>query len=137
MLHMICTSCHFIMILVVLFYAFLALSSIGFKENKTVRYKRKLQKLLIIMFQLLSLLTLYLETNEVENIYVLLSLLGLTICYPILIGIVYPQRQRFLENHLLFFFSVGIVILCRLNENMALKQFLIGVLGLAVFSFLP
>ena len=137
MLRIVSLGSHYIMILVVLFYAFLALSSVGFDDNKTMKFKRKLQKTLILFFQFLSFLTLYLKTNEKMIFYIYFSLLGLTIFYPLLMNVIYPKRQKFLENHLLFFYSVGIVILCRLKENLALKQFIIGAVGLIFFSFLP
>lgn len=137
MLHIVSLGSHYILILVVLFYAFLALSSIGFDDNKTMKFKRKLQKTLIILFQFLSFFTLYLQTKELKIFSIYISLLGLTVFYPLLMNVLYPKRQKFLENHLLFFYSVGIVILCRLKENMALKQFIIGAVGLVLFSFIP
>ncbi len=137
MLRIVSLGAHYTMILVVLFYAFLALSSIGFDDNKTMIFKRKLQKSLILVFQFFCFFTLYLQLKEIKIVSIYISLLGLTIFYPLLMNVFYPKRQKFLENHLLFFYSIGIVVLCRLKESMALKQFLIGAVGLLLFSFLP
>ncbi len=91
----------------------------------------------MILFHMTSFLVLAITSKNVE-IFTLgafqeVMLIAIIVLYRIL----YPECSRLLVNNMCMLLAIGFVILTRLDQTKALKQFFIVAVSLAVTMFIP
>lgn len=95
------------------------------------------QCLLIILFQLVGYLVLYLEKMDMR--YLLFYLLQLVFFFAVLIIYqrVYRGLSRLLLNHMLFLLSIGFLMQVRLNFNSGMRQFVMTCAAMGLCLIVP
>lgn len=120
-------------ILLVTMYTFLCFSIFGYQDPDKKRQLLRQQNVLMFMIHIIAFLVMYLETEDVKMLVFYLAqvvLLGATILLYILI---YPKVSRLVVNNMCMLLCIGLIMLTRLDYDIAMKQFLIaaGAIGLS------
>ena len=120
-------------ILLITMYTFLCFSIFGYQDPDKKRQLLRQQNVLMFMIHIIAFLVMYLETEDVKMLVFYLAqvvLLGATILLYILI---YPKVSRLVVNNMCMLLCIGLIMLTRLDYDIAMKQFLIaaGAIGLS------
>ena len=120
-------------ILLITMYTFLCFSIFGYQDPDKKRQLLRQQNVLMFMIHIIAFLVMYLETEDIKMLVFYLAqvvLLGATILLYILI---YPKVSRLVVNNMCMLLCIGLIMLTRLDYDIAMKQFLIaaGSIGLS------
>ena len=120
-------------ILLITMYTFLCFSIFGYQDPDKKRQLLRQQNVLMFMIHIIAFLVMYLETEDIKMLVFYLAqvvLLGATISLYILI---YPKVSRLVVNNMVMLLCIGLIMLTRLDYDIAMKQFLIaaGAIGLS------
>lgn len=120
-------------ILLITMYTFLCFSIFGYQDPDKKRQLLRRQNVLMFMIHIIAFLVMYLETEDIKMLVFYLAqvvLLGATILLYILI---YPKVSRLVVNNMCMLLCIGLIMLTRLDYDIAMKQFLIaaGAIGLS------
>lgn len=120
-------------ILLITMYTFLCFSIFGYQDPDKKRQLLRQQNVLMFMIHIIAFLVMYLETEDIKMLVFYLAqvvLLGATILLYILI---YPKVSRLVVNNMCMLLCIGLIMLTRLDYDIAMKQFLIaaGAIGLS------
>lgn len=116
------------------FHCFLGFGSEGEKERRGVSL---LQAFFLILIHVISFTVLYFRTGDTEALYYCALQEVMIIAYMVLMRFLYPESSRILVNNMLFFLSVGLVMLFRLSPEDHNKQFIVAVIALVISLPLP
>lgn len=120
-------------ILLITMYTFLCFSIFGYQDPNKKRQLLRQQNVLMFMMHIVAFVVMYLETEDVKMLIFYLAqvvLLGATI---LLYALVYPRVSRLVVNNMCMLLCIGLIMLTRLDYDIAMKQFLIaaGSIGLS------
>ena len=120
-------------ILLITMYTFLCFSIFGYQDPDKKRQLLRRQNVLMFMIHIIAFLVMYLETEDIKMLVFYLAqvvLLGATILLYLLI---YPKVSRLVVNNMCMLLCIGLIMLTRLDYDIAMKQFLIaaGAIGLS------
>lgn len=120
-------------ILLITMYTFLCFSIFGYQDPDKKWQLLRRQNVLMFMIHIIAFLVMYLETEDIKMLVFYLAqvvLLGATILLYILI---YPKVSRLVVNNMCMLLCIGLIMLTRLDYDIAMKQFLIaaGAIGLS------
>ena len=120
-------------ILLITMYTFLCFSIFGYQDPDKKRQLLRQQNVLMFMIHIIAFLVMYLETEDIKMLVFYLAqvvLLGAAILLYILI---YPKVSRLVVNNMCMLLCIGLIMLTRLDYDIAMKQFLIaaGSIGLS------
>ncbi len=96
-----------------------------------------LQVVDIFAIHLLCHLTMYLNTNDMDVVWYYLIELLIAILYMVIFRVVYPEASRLLINIVTFLLLTGYSMLTRLDQDLAVKQFILSSIALFITSFIP
>ncbi len=109
-------------------------------RKQDVRWQNRVcrkQIFLVFLLQFLGYLIIYLRTMELRMLVFYGIQVVFFLVYFILFKTIYPQSSRVLLSNLVFLFSIGLMVLTRLNVDLAEKQFVIGMAAAAITLFIP
>ena len=127
----------YLMILMITVYTYLCFSIFGYYDpDKKKRCLRK-QNVLMFVMHLTAFLVMYLEKKDTKILALYLmqvTLLGGTI---LLYSFIYPKVSRLVVNNMCMLMAVGFIMICRLDYDKCVKQFLIAAGGTIITFFIP
>ncbi len=127
----------YILIFLMLFYAYLCFSINAGKHEERLRGKYLLQNLLtMLVFSISSAIIIYYNPSVNSVIFFLLEFIYL-ILMVLLYRLIYPDSSVLLVNNMEMLLALGFVMVLRLSPANAFKQFLIVAAGTAVSFFVP
>ena len=109
-------------------------------RKQDVRWQNRVcrkQIFLVFLLQFLGYLIIYLRNMELRMLVFYGIQVVFFLVYFILFKTIYPQSSRVLLSNLVFLFSIGLMVLTRLNVDLAEKQFVIGMAAAAITLFIP
>lgn len=109
-------------------------------RKQDVRWQNRVcrkQIFLVFLLQFLGYLIIYLRTMELQMLIFYGIQVVFFLIYFILFKTIYPQSSRVLLSNLVFLFSIGLMMLTRLDVGLAEKQFVIGMAAAAITLFIP
>ena len=95
------------------------------------------QIFLVFLLQCLGYLILYLRTEDTKILAFYGFQVAFFLMYFILFKTIYPQCSRVLLSNLVFLFSLGLMMITRLDFDRAKKQFAIGVIACLITLVIP
>ena len=95
------------------------------------------QIFLVFLLQCLGYLILYLRTEDTKILAFYGFQVAFFLMYFILFKTIYPQCSRVLLSNLVFLFSLGLLMITRLDFDRAKKQFAIGVIACLITLVIP
>ncbi len=127
----------YLMLLIMVLYTILNFYVL---RKQDVRWQNRVcrkQIFLVFLLQFLGYLIIYLRTMELQMLIFYGIQVLFFLVYFILFKTIYPQSSRVLLSNLVFLFSIGIMMLTRLDVSLAEKQFVIGMAAVAITLFIP
>lgn len=125
----------FVIIACGLMYAYDCLSVFRAKSGLEKRWKFGKELFFTFLMHLAGYTVIYMHETELSVIILYAAELIFFILYLSFQWAIYPQSDKQLMNHVVFFLALGFVVLGRLNMDRAVKQFIIAC-GSAVISML-
>ncbi len=108
-----------------------------YRDEKGRRGSYARQVVLIILLHFTCFLSICLKTGELKYLIFYgafqIALIMVMELYPM----IYPRINRLLINNACMLMSIGLVMLSRLDFDMAVKQFIISVISLAIAGLIP
>ncbi len=137
MITVITTIAQYISIILLAIYGWLCFSILT-TTDKTVK-NRKLTKQIILIFTIhfLWYLVLFLKTESIKILLLYGGQILVAVLYMVLYHRYYPYSSRLITNNMCFLLLFGYTILTRINQGLALRQFIISTVTLIIVSFLP
>ena len=137
MITLICTISRY---LILVFMAMFTIKCFLYFTAKTRKKRRRnvnFQLVDIFAIHFLCHLTMYLYTFEEKVLWYYLIELLISILYVVIFRIVYPEASRLIINIITFLMLVGYSMLTRLDQDQAVKQFILASIALFMTSFIP
>lgn len=109
-------------------------------RKQDVRWQNRVcrkQVFLVFLLQFLGYLIIYLKTMEIRMLIFYGIQVLFFLIYFILFKTIYPQSSRVLLSNMVLLFSIGLMMLTRLDVDKAEKQFIIGMIAAAVTLVIP
>lgn len=103
------------------------------KQNKMFRY----QYLLIYVFHCLFYAILYLDNKNISVLFLGFFELLFIIVASQVYGVVYKNMSKLLFNNMLMLIDIGFVMIARLSYDLAIKQFIIIIVGTSLSLLVP
>ena len=95
------------------------------------------QAFFLIIIHIVSFTVLYFRTGDPESLYYCALQEVMIIGYLVLMRVLYPGCSSLLINNMLFFLSVGLILLYRLSPDDHMRQFVIAAASLALSLPVP
>ncbi|MFI3207667.1 MAG: FtsW/RodA/SpoVE family cell cycle protein [Eubacteriales bacterium] len=137
MVNIICTLIKYINIILIVLYTYYCFSIFSYSDVEKKQMVLFRQNIVTFFFQFFSFATMYLITEDIYylGLYVALAIMSVaTILFYVKI---YPNVSRLILNNMCMLFSLGMIMICRLNFSLAVKQFLIFSVSMVISLFVP
>lgn len=119
------------------FYAAAAYRGAVMKEEKR-KFTYAFQNVIMFMIHLLGFLILYQLNNEDIKYLILYFAQFIYLFVTIFVyDVLYPKASRLLVNNMCMLMAVGFIMICRLDYDKCVKQFLIAAGGTIITFFIP
>lgn len=127
----------YIIIVLITLYTYYGFRSFSISDE--LKRKRAYNKMLALIFiiHFISHFVLYVNIKNEKIIGLYVGELIVFILIFVLYQWVYPNLSRLLLNNIMIFIVSGLIIITRLSLDMALKHFLIIILGFTISIFIP
>lgn len=127
----------YLIILLIIMYTYLCFTIFGYHDMHKKQSMLRRQNIFMFLFHLTAFLVLYLEKEDMKiaGLYVAqVILFGLTI---LLYTKIYPRVSRLVVNNMCMLLCIGFVMLTRLDETTAMKQFVFAAAGITLSLIVP
>ena len=127
----------YLMILMITVYTYLCFSIFGYYDPDKKKHCLRKQNVLMFVMHLTAFLVMYLEKKDTQILALYLmqvTLLGGTI---LVYSLIYPKVSRLVVNNMCMLMAVGFIMICRLDYDKCVKQFLIAAGGTIITFFIP
>lgn len=124
-------SVYLIPLLFVLFMLVSVRNSLG----KTTSYG--VQYMLLVLVHAMLTLVITLERSDYFYVVLFLAMQLAFVVFRNLYRILYPQLDRALMNQMLMFLCIGIMMISRISQTKAIRQFVIMVIAMVISLFIP
>lgn len=119
------------------FYAAAAYRGAVMKEEKR-KFTYAFQNVIMFMIHLLGFLILYQLNNEDIKYLILYFAQFIYLFVTIFVyDVLYPKASRLLVNNMCMLMAIGFIMICRLDYDKCVKQFLIAAGGTIITFFIP
>ncbi len=96
-----------------------------------------LQRADIFLIQFMGFLAIYLHTQDVRTVIYFCIVLAFYVIVIIAYGIIYRQAPKLVVNHMCMLLSIGFIMLCRLDYDLAVRQLIMAVAGAGLMILVP
>lgn len=135
MINIITEISKYLIIILIIMYTYLCFNIFAYHDIERKQSMLRSQNVFMFLFHLTAFMVLYLETEKTKLLAVYAAqavFLALTI---LLYTKLYPKVSRLVVNNMCMLLCIGFVMLTRLNETTAMKQFIFAAAGI-VFSLI-
>ncbi|MGI6069972.1 MAG: FtsW/RodA/SpoVE family cell cycle protein [Blautia sp.] len=129
-------SKYFITLLMVL-YTLQCFTVFRYKDEKEKKHIMVKQMMLIFFMDLAAFTVIYLKTENFKIVQFYLAIMGYFLAIQVLYRIFYKKASILLINNMCMLLSIGFIMLARLDEEKARKQFIIVAIGSAIALLIP
>ncbi|MCM1309258.1 MAG: FtsW/RodA/SpoVE family cell cycle protein [Butyrivibrio sp.] len=127
----------YVLIFLMLIYAYLCFSVNAGRRADRLRGKYLLQSILtLLIFSISSAIIIYYNPSVNSVVFFALEFVYLALLAP-LYGLIHPNSSRLLTNNTEMLLALGFIMVLRLSPANAFKQFVIVLVGTAVAFFVP
>ncbi len=126
--------------LILFFMALYTLKCFTYFTAKSDNKRRNIIiKQIIYMFFIHAIcyMTLFINTKETKILVLYLAELSVAVLYEILMYKIYKHSSRLLTNNMVFLMLIGYIILTRLKYATAVRQFVLGSVGVFLTMLVP
>lgn len=121
----------------VIFYTFQCFAVFSYRDDEDRGIFYIFQNVLMILTHVLGFYVLYSRTGNRSLMVLCLLEEVLLFILLILYGLLYPAASRLITNNVCMLLSIGFIMLARLSEERALRQFIIAVFGVVLALAVP
>ena len=137
MTNLICTASKYMVMVFMALYTIKCFSYFTAKNQKRRKWNLNLQVFYIFAIHFLCHVMLFFNTDDklilaYYPIQILIAILYITIFHA-----VYPKASRLLINNITFLMLIGYTMLTRLDQKLAVRQFILATVCLFISSFIP
>lgn len=118
-------------------YTYCCFSIFGYSDIEKKHRILVSQNVVMFLFQLLAFFTLYLSTKEIHYLLLyaaIVIMIAATIAFYVNL---YPDVSRLILNNMCMLISIGLVMLSRLDFDLAVKQFMVFSISMVISLFVP
>ena len=137
MINIIVELSKYLMIALMLVYTFECFAVFNYADEYTQRSIFRKQNVLMFLLHMIAFLVMYLQTNETKMIGFYGMQVVLFLAVILLYTIIYPRVSRLVVNNMCMLMAVGFIMICRLDYDKCVKQFLIAAGGTIITFFIP
>lgn len=127
----------YLMIILITMYTFLCFSIFGYRDPDRKKQLLGRQNVLMFMIQIIAYLVMYLETEDIKLLAFYLMQVVLFGAIILLYTNIYPKVSRLVVNNMCMLLCIGMIMLTRLNYAVAVKQFVIAAVAIAMSLVVP
>ncbi len=127
----------YLMIILIVVYAFVCFSVFGYKDPTKKQSLLRSQNVLMFLLHATAFLVMYLQTEEIQILAFYVMQVILFAATLILYHLFYPRVSRLVVNNMLMLLCIGFIMLTRLDYDSALRQFIIAALAIVVSFVVP
>lgn len=95
------------------------------------------QRIIIVLINLVSYLTMTLRTGHFDYMFYGLFVLMFIFFVLSVTNLIYTKVDKILLNNMSILLSTGFIILCRLDTGKAIKQFVIAIISIIIAMIIP
>lgn len=130
-----------LLILIFLWSAYKAIIVEKRNEIDELMNKAYIQRAIIIFFHVLGFVILMMTSNDGDEIIEIMKLSGIALVFlivsMILTSLIYKKSDPIIWNSMLFLMDIGLIILERIDHNLAKKQIIWFLIGTMLMIFIP
>ncbi|MFI3170974.1 MAG: FtsW/RodA/SpoVE family cell cycle protein [Eubacteriales bacterium] len=137
MVNIICACIKYTIIILMVIYTYCCFSIFGYSDIEKKHRILVSQNVVMFLFQLLAFFTLYLSTKEIHYLLLyaaIVIMIAATIAFYVNL---YPDVSRLILNNMCMLISIGLVMLSRLDFDLAVKQFMVFSISMVISLFVP
>lgn len=137
MTHIIVELSKYLMIILFSIYTFSCFSVFKYRKEAVKNRIYIRQRVLLYAIQILCYMVLYLQSENIFYLLFYLFQLLFFVLVPTLYNRLYPNSSKLLTNNMCMLSMIGLVMISRLSQDKAQKQFMILALSLVLGFFIP
>lgn len=137
MTHIIVELSKYLMIILFSIYTFSCFSVFKYPKEAVKNRIYIRQRVLLYAIQILCYMVLYLQSENIFYLLFYLFQLLFFVLVPTLYNRLYPNSSKLLTNNMCMLSMIGLVMISRLSQDKAQKQFMILALSLVLGFFIP
>lgn len=118
-------------------YTYESFSVFRFREEKQRKGIYTRQVILLFFVHVTSFLTICIETGDLQYLFFYAFQQLAVFAVIVLFELIYPSANRLIINNMCMLLVIGFVMLTRLDRNLAIRQFVIVLLSVAVAMCIP
>ncbi len=135
--HLITEVSKYLMIFLIMFYAYYSFAALGVKDDFRERRMYRRQASCMFLLHLDAYIVIFANEQEVRYLFFYVAQVLLVIFLFIMYRAVYKKAARLIVNHMCMLMLIGFIILTRLDFQSAVRQFEIAVIASVVTIFIP
>jgi len=137
MAYIVATVSKYIIIFLMCFYTLSCFTGFFKDDEKKEKRIHLYQNFLMFFLHFLSFLVMYLRTDDQRFVPFYLAQVVLFLGTIILYNLLYPKVSRLIVNNMCMCICIGLMIIARLNFDLAIRQLVFAVLGVTFGLFVP
>ena len=106
-------------------------------DKRGLRTVYAVQNIMTFVFHLVAYIVLYLNANDMKYIILYICEFALLFATIVVYDIAYPKASRILVNNMVLLEAIGFVMICRINYDECVRQFVLGCIGTVITFFVP
>ena len=127
----------YLMIALMLVYTFECFAVFNYADEYTQRSIFRKQNVLMFLLHMIAFLVMYLQTNETKMVGFYGMQVVLFLAVILLYTKIYPRVSRLVVNNMCMLMAVGFIMITRLSYSLAVKQFIIVSISVALSLVIP
>ena len=127
----------YLIIILMTMYTYLCFSIFGYYDPDKKKRMLRRQNVLMFTIHIIAFLVMYLQTNETKMVGFYGMQVVLFLAVILLYTKIYPRVSRLVVNNMCMLMAVGFIMITRLSYSLAVKQFIIVSISVALSLVIP